>query len=188
MFGLTLSIATIIGTIITGIIGIIIAPIGKAFLQKAKNGPAAVSAAGLFIDGKLRFCVADDFGEGLRVETGAADESAVDVAYAAEGLCVVGLNGAAVEDAGGGGEGGREGFGDLGADDFVGVFGDLRRGGAAGADGPYGLVGKDDRRGDGGVDAFESDGGLEFEDVAGEIGFSLFEFFADADDGGERVG
>jgi hypothetical protein len=48
LFGLTLSIATIIGTIITGIIGIIIAPIDKAFLQKAKNGPAAVSAAGPF--------------------------------------------------------------------------------------------------------------------------------------------
>ena len=43
-------------------------------------------------------------------------------------------------------------------------------------------------RGVGGVDAFEGDGDLEFEHVAGEAGFALFEFFADADDGGEGVG
>ena len=83
---------------------------------------------------------------------------------------------------------GREGLGDLGADDLVGFFGDLGGGGAAGADGPDGLVGEDDGSGDGGVDAFEGDGGLEFEDVGGEVGFALFEFFADADDGDERVG
>src|SRR5260370_31701095 len=136
------------------------------------------------------FCggVLDDFGEGLGVEAGSAYESSVDVVQAAEGFGVVGLDGAAVEDADGGGEGGGEGFGDLGADDLVGLVGDFRGGGAAGADGPYGLVGEDDGRGVGGVDAFEGDGGLEFEDVGGEAGFALFEFFADADDGDERVG
>ena len=51
-------------------------------------------------------------------------------------------------------------FGDLGADELVGVVGDLGRGGEAGADGPDGLVGDDERRGDGGVDAFEADGEL----------------------------
>ncbi len=83
---------------------------------------------------------------------------------------------------------GREGLCDLSADDLVGVIGDLGGGGAAGADGPDGLVGEDDGGGHSGVDAFERDGGLEFEDVAGEAGLALFEFFADADDGDERVG
>jgi hypothetical protein len=49
LFGLTPSIATIIGTIITDIIGIIIiVTIDRTFLHKAKNGPAAITAAGLF--------------------------------------------------------------------------------------------------------------------------------------------
>src|SRR5216683_7866721 len=109
--------------------------------------------------------VLDDVGEGLGVEAGAADESAVDVFETAKGFGVVGLDGAAVEDADGGGEGGRERFGDLGADEFVCLSGDLWRGGAAGADGPDGLVGEDDGSGDSGIDAFEGDGGLEFEDV-----------------------
>src|SRR5258705_10525534 len=110
--------------------------------------------------------VLDDLGEGLGVEAGSAYESAVDVLQKAEGFCVVGLDGAAVENPDGGGEGGRDGFGDLGADEFVCLSGDLRGGGAAGADGPDGLVGKDDGRGDGGVDAFERDRSLKFENVA----------------------
>ena len=129
----------------------------------------------------------DDFGEGFGVEAGSADEGSVDVLKAAEGSCVVGFDGAAVKDADGFGELGVEGFCDLRADDFVGLVGDLGGGSAAGADGPYGLVGEDDGRGVGGVDAFEGDGGLEFEHVAGEPGFALFEFFADADDGDEGM-
>src|SRR5260370_26577838 len=102
------------------------------------------------------FCggVLDDFGEGLGVEAGSAYESSVDVVQAAEGFGVVGLDGAAVEDADGGGEGGGEGFGDLGADDLVGLVSDLRRGGAAGADGPYRLVGEDEGGRGGGGDCF----------------------------------
>ena len=51
-------------------------------------------------------------------------------------------------------------MGDLGADDLVGVLGDFGSGGAARADGPYGLVGYDEGGEDGGIDTFESDGDL----------------------------
>ena len=44
------------------------------------------------------------------------------------------------------------------------------------------------RGGVGGVDAFERDGGLELEDVGGEVGLALVEVLADADDGDEFVG
>jgi len=105
--------------------------------------------------------VENDLREGDGVEAGSAYECTVDVFEAAEGLGVVGFDGAAVEDAGGGGERRGEGFGDLGADELVGFGGDLRGGGAAGADGPDGLVGEDDGSGGGGVDAFKGYGGLQ---------------------------
>src|SRR5437870_4311583 len=84
------------------------------------------------------FCggVVDDLGEGLGVQAGSAYESAVDVLQTAEGFGVVGFDGSAVEDADGGGERGREGFVDLGADDLVCLGGDFRGSGSAGADGP----------------------------------------------------
>ena len=59
----------------------------------------------------------DDGGEGVGVEAGSADEGAVDVIEAAEGAGVVGLDRAAVEDAGAGGGAGAGVLGDLVADD-----------------------------------------------------------------------
>ena len=100
---------------------------------------------------------------------------------------VVGLYRAAVEDACAGGDVGASDLGDLGSDDLVGLFGDLWRGGATGADGPDGLVGDDQRGKRSRVDAFERDGDLELEDVGGQVGFALVEVLADADDGDEAV-
>ncbi len=67
----------------------------------------------------------------------------------------------------------------------MGVFGDLGCGGAAGADGPDGLVGDDERSERGGIDAFEGDGDLEIENVGGEVLFALVEVLTHADDGDE---
>ncbi len=135
------------------------------------------------------FCggVGYNLGEAVGVEAGSSDEGSVDVFEVAEAGGVVGFDGASVEDAYGGSQLGCERRGDLGADDAVSVGGDLRRGGAAGADGPDGLVGEDDRIGQSVLDAFEGDGCLELEDFGGEVGLALFEMFSDADDGDESM-
>ena len=130
----------------------------------------------------------DDLGEAGGIQACSAYQCSIDVFKAAEARGVVGLDGASVEDASGGGECGSERLCDLGADDLVGVFGGLGGGGVAGADGPDGLVGEDEIGGGVRVDAFEGDRDLKFEDLGGEVGFALDELLADADDGGEAVG
>ena len=70
----------------------------------------------------------------------------------------------------------------------MGVGCDLRRGGAAGADGPDGLVGEDDFAGLRVFDAFKRDRGLQLQDLRGKVGLALFQMLADADDGDEAVG
>src|ERR1700683_880631 len=88
--------------------------------------------------------ILDDGGERIGLETGAADESAIDLSLAEESGRVVWLDTAAVEDAHGVGNVGAEELGDFSADDIVRVRSHLGRGGFAGADGPDRLVGGGD--------------------------------------------
>ena len=75
-------------------------------LQCKANEPAITARALVLLERRyLAGGVVDDLGEGFGVEAGSADECAVDVFETAEGLGVVGFDGAAVEDADGGGEG-----------------------------------------------------------------------------------
>ena len=111
---------------------------GRAEIQKR-------AASLLELRGLILFCggVDDDLSEAGWVEAGSADEGSVDVFETAEAGCVVGFDGAAVEDASAGGDGGGESSGDLGADDLVGILSHLGSGGEAGANGPDRLVGDD---------------------------------------------
>ena len=66
-------------------------------------------AASSFVVGSLCCGVGYDLGEAVGVEAGSSDEGSVDVFEGAEAGGVVGLDGAAVEDADGGCEFGCEG-------------------------------------------------------------------------------
>ncbi len=131
--------------------------------------------------------ILDDFGEGLGVEAGSADEGAVDFRLVEQGDGVVGLDAASVEDADAVGYVAAQAAGDLAADEQVGFGCHLGRGGLAGADGPDGLVGDDDI-----FRVFRSDTDkgkrdLLAQDFVGVSSFALGEDFADADDGRELV-
>ena len=75
---------------------------GKEPLRRDRMGSFYL-LSGRRCEDVLRSGVAYDFGERLWIEAGAAYERAIDVRQSAEGTRIVGLDGAAVEDAGGGG-------------------------------------------------------------------------------------
>src|ERR1035441_7527105 len=85
-----------------------------------------------------------DRAEGLGIERRSTDQRAVDAFGGHQRVGVVGLYGAAVEDAELAGELLAEGLRNFAADDGVGVGGDFGRRGFSGADGPDGLVGNDE--------------------------------------------
>jgi len=128
------------------------------------------------LSGSLRvrqLLVFDDGGEGVWLEAGTADECAVDLFFAEQGCGVLGLDAAAVEDAGGFGQVGVEDVGQFCADDHVGFDGHLWSGGFAGSDGPDRLVGDDQGVGCGGRYAGERALELGEQDLGGLAGFAF---------------
>ena len=129
----------------------------------------------------------DDFEEVGGVEGGAADEAAVDVGVGEEGVGVAGVAAATVEDGDVVGEGLAVVTGDGGTDVGVHFLGLVGGGGAAGADGPDGLVGDDDVTELVGGEVEEGPGELFADDGEVLFGLALGEGFADAVDDVEVV-
>ena len=131
--------------------------------------------------------VADDVGEGVGIEGGAADEGAVNLRLAHEFGDVFGLDRSAVEDAGVIRDFCAEAFLEVIANDGVGVVGDLGRGGGAGADGPDGLVGDDEGVGFFLGEVGEGGAHLGHQGVGGVAFLAVGEHFAEAEHGDDVI-
>src|SRR5437773_11789432 len=132
--------------------------------------------------------ILDDAGEGCGIEARAADERAIDVGLRHEGIDIIRLHAAAVEEADALRRRRRGAAADLAADGIVDLLRLSGRGGAAGADRPHRLVG-DDASGELlGADVGEGRVDLPGNDGAGRFRLALLERLADADDRDESPG
>src|SRR6266850_2598489 len=129
-----------------------------------------------------------DAGEDRGIEARAADERAIDVGLRHEGIDIIRLDAAAVEEADALRRRRRGAAADLAADGIVDLLRLSGRGGAAGADRPHRLVG-DDAGGELlGADVGEGRVDLPGNDGAGRLRLTLLERLADADDRNESGG
>src|ERR1700690_2515702 len=131
---------------------------------------------------KESILILHDGRERLRVERSAAYECAVNLFFRHQRMCVLRLDGAAIEDAQFIGEFLAEGFGRFGSYAGMCVGGDLRGSGLSGADAPSRFVGAPQADRFLGRDLVEGAETLAAQYVIGEPGFALFEDFSYADD------
>ena len=131
---------------------------------------------------ELLLGVLDQSGEGVGLERGAADETAVDVLLSGQSSGVLGLHAAAVLDNRVLGDFSAEHVGQSLADERVGLLRHFRGSGLARSDRPDRLVGNRDVRHVGGGEVGETALELDGENVVRLAAFALGEGLSDADD------